>query len=481
MKLMLLIFNLQPLISHRTADNDNNTPKLPPRPESSLELQYYRILASIAMNRLTLPVLLSSAAVIISAFTPNQYHQAFTVNDKHKCNHDPSYNTRKLNRQSSAIIQSSSTNTNASSSSSSSPLTSSDIHHMKQATQLARIAYGNTYPNPAVGCILVQNDSSLSSTTTVIGSGFHPKAGMPHAEVFALLEACGHVDCGVEAAKSVMNLNDYSDSSSSSSSSELTSKVLELLNVYKGEDGALKLFGNTMISMDVTAYVTLEPCCHVGQTPPCALSLVAAGIQRVVVGFRDPNPRVDGGGIQILKDSGINVRVLDAASDFVEEKEAAVECADLVEYFVKRISPGNGFSDDMYEDMNGKKKRLLRAMALRQKTEGTMPSVEWMPQKGMAAIDEKDVDLLHEINIDPKFLESVDQSLFNHELVLLRLNSIVNKKKGAKILGERVAKVVNAHLAQVLGHTALLYRPGVPPVLDLDELIQKEVDDNHHT
>jgi pyrimidine deaminase RibD-like protein/RNA-binding protein YhbY len=423
------------------------------------------------MNRLALPVLLSSAAAV-SAFTPNQYHHPFTANH-HKRNHcDPS-NRRQINlqqkyaavsnKQSSTTIQS----TNSNELCSSSPLTPTDIHHMKQATQTARIAYGNTYPNPAVGCILVDRDSS-----TVIGSGFHPKAGMPHAEVFALLEACGHVEDGVEAAKSVMNCDEES---------ELTNRVLELLTVYKSQNGASKLFADSMANLNVTAYVTLEPCCHVGQTPPCALSLVAAGITRVVVGFRDPNPRVDGGGIQILKDSGIHVHVMDATSDHVEEREAAIECANLVQYFVKRISPDNGFSNGMYDDMNGKKKRLLRAMALRQKSEGSMPSVEWIRQKGMATIYEKDIDLLHEMNIDANFLESVDQSLFNHELVLLKLNNVVNKKMGAKILGERVASMVNAHLAQVLGHTALLYRPGVPPVLDFDELIQKEADENHDT
>jgi RNA-binding protein YhbY len=57
------------------------------------------------------------------------------------------------------------------------------------------------------------------------------------------------------------------------------------------------------------------------------------------------------------------------------------------------------------------------------------------------------------------------------------LNNVVNKKKGAKILGERVAEIMCAHLAQVLGHTALLYRPAMPPVLDLDELVGEETDE----
>ncbi|KAL7528252.1 hypothetical protein ACHAXR_004818, partial [Thalassiosira sp. AJA248-18] len=187
-------------------------------------------------------------------------------------------------------------------------LSTADISHMNLATKHARIGYGNTFPNPAVGCVLVRHDhedGASEQLDTIIGSGFHPKAGMPHAEVFALLEACGHVDDGVAAARSVMGVVDDADASSDTRS--LNGKVLDLLATYKSEDGASKLFNDHFVDCDVTAYVTLEPCCHVGQTPPCALSLVAAGINRVVVGYRDPNPRVDGGGIKLLQDAGIDV------------------------------------------------------------------------------------------------------------------------------------------------------------------------------
>ena len=335
-----------------------------------------------------------------------------------------------------------------------------DINYMKQAIETARIGYGNTYPNPAVGCILVRHDDE---SQTIIGRGFHPRAGMPHAEVFALLEACGHVDDGVEAARSVMDL--------SGNRTTLTKEVLGLLEVYKSQDGAAKLFGDRL-SDSCVAYVTLEPCCHVGQTPPCALSLVAAGIKRVVVGFRDPNPRVDGGGIQILKNAGIDIHVMDQNANS-EEKQSAVECSQLVEYFVKRILPNNGFSSEMYENMNGKKRRFLRAMALRLKTDGNMSSVEW-PASSTPIYEKDDINILHDVDVDIRFIEKVDQSLFDHELVLLRLNNIVSKKKGAKILGERVAKITSAHVAQVLGHTALLYRPGIPPVLELDRLSETD-------
>ena len=331
----------------------------------------------------------------------------------------------------------------------------SDVNYMKRAIETARIGYGNTYPNPAVGCILVCHDDE---SQTIIGRGFHPKAGMPHAEVFALLEAYGHVDDGIEAAKSVM---DFTGNPTS-----LKEKVLDLLDIYKTQDGATKLFRGHL-SDSCVAYVTLEPCCHVGRTPPCALSLVAAGIKRVVVGFRDPNPRVDGGGIQILQNAGIEVHVMDQNASS-EEKQTAVECSQLIEYFVKRILPTNGFSSKMYENMNGKKRRLLRAKALRLKTDGNMPSVEW-PATNAPMNEKDDINILHNVDIDIRFVEVVDKALFDHELVLLRMNKIVKKKKGAKILGERVANMTSAHVAQVLGHTALLYRPGVPPVLNLDE------------
>ena len=422
------------------------------------------------MNLLLLLAATSLSAATVSAFNINVYNNIKHVHPSihRKYNHALSRKGQSFKRIGSSripIVSIQSTNTNEATSLTSS-LSASDIHHMKLAMQTARIGAGNTYPNPAVGCVLVRhNEDSLE----IIGSGFHPKAGMPHAEVFALLEACGHVDNGVEAARSVMDLM--------VPATPLATEVLELLNVYKSSDGANKLFGDKLSKFNITAYVTLEPCCHVGQTPPCALSLVAAEINRVVVGFRDPNLRVDGGGIQILQEAGIEVHVMSASSNYNDEKEAALECAQLVEYFVKRISPDNGFSSNMYANMTGKKKRLLRAMALRQKTDGIMPSVEWPLQKGNLIHDSTDIDSLNEISIDNRFIERVDQLLFDHEVVLLRLTNVVKKKKGAKIIGDRVAQITNAYVAQVLGHTALLYRPATPPIIDLDELLQKDLDE----
>jgi diaminohydroxyphosphoribosylaminopyrimidine deaminase/5-amino-6-(5-phosphoribosylamino)uracil reductase len=118
---------------------------------------------------------------------------------------------------------------------------------MQWCLQLARRALGRTSPNPLVGAVVVQDRE-------IVGEGFHPRAGEPHAEVFALRAA--------------------------------------------GE----KAHGATI-------YVSLEPCNHYGRTPPCSEGLIAAGISKVVVGMVDPNPLVAGGGIARLRAAGIEVLV----------------------------------------------------------------------------------------------------------------------------------------------------------------------------
>ncbi len=116
---------------------------------------------------------------------------------------------------------------------------------MAHALRLARRGLGNVWPNPAVGCVILQSGR-------VVGRGWTQPGGRPHAERMALDQA------GTSAR------------------------------------GA-------------TAYVTLEPCAHHGRTPPCAEGLVAAGVARVVSAMTDPDPRVAGRGYQILRDSGITV------------------------------------------------------------------------------------------------------------------------------------------------------------------------------
>ncbi len=116
---------------------------------------------------------------------------------------------------------------------------------MQRCLELARRGLGRTSPNPMVGAVIVKDGE-------IIGEGFHPRAGEPHAEVFALKAA--------------------------------------------GEN-----------ARGATIYVSLEPCNHHGRTPPCSEAVVAAGLAKAVVGMVDPNPLVAGGGIKRLQEAGIEV------------------------------------------------------------------------------------------------------------------------------------------------------------------------------
>lgn len=120
-----------------------------------------------------------------------------------------------------------------------------DRRMMARAIALARKGEGRVEPNPMVGCVIVRNGR-------IIGEGYHRRFGGPHAEPEAL-RAC------------------------------------------------------TVDPRGATVYVSLEPCCHHGKTPPCAEALARAGVERVVVATRDPNPDVGGRGLRILRAAGIAV------------------------------------------------------------------------------------------------------------------------------------------------------------------------------
>lgn len=122
-----------------------------------------------------------------------------------------------------------------------------DIRFMQRALELASQGEGAVEPNPMVGCVIVRNG-------TIVCEGFHRSFGGPHAEIEA-----------IQSTKTLL-------------------------------DGA-------------TLYVTLEPCCHEGKTPPCTEAIIRAGIKRVVVAMRDPFHKVNGGGIEQLKATGIDVSV----------------------------------------------------------------------------------------------------------------------------------------------------------------------------
>ena len=129
----------------------------------------------------------------------------------------------------------------------------SDIVYMQRALGLARRGLYTTDPNPRVGCVLVKDEK-------IVGEGWHKRTGEPHAEVLALQQAARYADGQVD-------------------------------NLAKG----------------ATAYVTLEPCCHTGKTPPCTEALIEAGVSRVVAAMQDPNPEVSGKGLERLREKGIDV------------------------------------------------------------------------------------------------------------------------------------------------------------------------------
>ena len=149
-----------------------------------------------------------------------------------------------------------------------------DVRFLAAAYGEATKVVGRTHPNPSVGAVIVKGG-------TIVGAGRTAAAGGPHAEVGALKKA------GTKA---------------------------------KG----------------ATLYVTMEPCVHVGRTGPCVDAIITAGIERVIVGTRDPNPLVDGKGIKKLRRAGIEVALL-------ERTVVGKKCAALIEPFRKHIAKGRPF------------------------------------------------------------------------------------------------------------------------------------------
>lgn len=146
-----------------------------------------------------------------------------------------------------------------------------DEDFMREALRIAENGRGRTSPNPLVGAVIVKDGR-------IVAEGWHREAGTPHAEIHALNMA--------------------------------------------GE-----------LARDATLYVTLEPCAHYGRTGPCAKALVEAGLRRVVIGMQDPNPKVSGRGIDILRHAGIEVacNVLEA------------DARKLNEIFLKWVTEGLPF------------------------------------------------------------------------------------------------------------------------------------------
>lgn len=148
---------------------------------------------------------------------------------------------------------------------------SSRVRFMRAAIVLARKGLGSTSPNPAVGAVIVRDNK-------IVARGYHRKAGLPHAEVEALRVA------GAAAKGAAL-------------------------------------------------YVTLEPCCNWGRTPPCTEAIIRSGIKKVVAGMMDPNPGVSGRGTRALRAAGIEV-----VSGVIED-----ECNRMNEGYIKHITTGLPF------------------------------------------------------------------------------------------------------------------------------------------
>ncbi len=146
-----------------------------------------------------------------------------------------------------------------------------DARHMARALELARRGLYTTDPNPRVGSVIVKDGN-------VVGEGFHARAGEPHAEIHALRAA--------------------------------------------GEQ-----------ARGATVYLTLEPCCHHGKTPPCSDALIAAGVGRVIAAMQDPNPRVAGKGFAALNAAGI-----ETASGLMQAEAEALNPG-----FIQRMKTGRPY------------------------------------------------------------------------------------------------------------------------------------------
>lgn len=169
-----------------------------------------------------------------------------------------------------------------------------DQKYMGRALQIARLGGVNVAPNPLVGAVIVHNDK-------IIGEGFHQKYGEAHAEVNAI--------------------NNVADKTLLSSS---------------------------------TIYVTLEPCSHVGKTPPCADLIVKHQLKRVVVGCLDVNPKVSGKGISYIKEKGIEVKtgVLENEAHFINRRFFKFHKEKRPFVILKWAETRDGFIDRLPEERN---------------------------------------------------------------------------------------------------------------------------------
>jgi diaminohydroxyphosphoribosylaminopyrimidine deaminase/5-amino-6-(5-phosphoribosylamino)uracil reductase len=242
-----------------------------------------------------------------------------------------------------------------------------DYKYMARALRLAELGLYGTHPNPRVGCVIVKDGQ-------VAGEGWHRQAGGPHAEINALEQAG-------ERAK-----------------------------------GA-------------TLYVTLEPCCHHGRTPPCTDAVRAGGVSEVVVAMEDPNPQVAGNGLRVLQEAGIQVR-----SGVLAAEAEALNCG-----FVMRMRRGRPWV------------RAKLAMSLDGRTAMASGESQWIT----GAEARRDVHRLRARS--SAIMTGVDTLLSDDPSLTVRLDDIeVQRQPLRVILDSRLRTPPQARLLGLAGDTLIL-------------------------
>lgn len=254
---------------------------------------------------------------------------------------------------------------------------------MKKALELAALGAGFTSPNPMVGAVIVNKGR-------IVGIGYHKKKGDKHAEIRAIEDASGHLD------------------------------------------------GSTL-------YVNLEPCTHHGATPPCAPVIAKVGIKRVVIANLDPNPLVNGSGVEYLRTQGIDVKV----GIFAEEGEF------LNRFFFKYMKKGLPYVilkiastlDGYIADVQGNSKWITGEDAREyvHKLRGEVDAI--MVGKGTVLKDDPELTpkyiyapkLPYRIIVSRRAFESFDYKIFKNPEKLVIVTSVRAKWDLPKDLGEKIA------------------------------------------
>lgn len=288
--------------------------------------------------------------------------------------------------------------------------TEKDIKFMKKALSLAKKGEGHTSPNPMVGAVLVKNGN-------IIGSGYHKKAGLPHAEIEAFSDA-------------------------------------------KNKGNSIK--GSTL-------YVTLEPCCHKGKrTPPCTEAIVREKVKKVCVSTLDPNPKVSGKGIKNLRENGIKVetgllgdqskKINEFFNKFIVSKKPFV-ILKMASTLDGNIASKTGDSKWIGSNEQRKKAHLLRA-----KVDAVLVGINTIEKDNSrlnARIDNKKITQPIPVVLDSKLRISPKANVFKfNEKVIIATTIIVKskmnnlEKQGAYILKvkqDKYGKISLPDLLKLLG------------------------------